>query len=392
MWFFTLWFACRSEPAASDAPVPPPTGHTALPPHTGVAPNPWEATAVHPGGAEMPALAVAPDGTVHISYAVRSDIDAYTRLFVRSVSPVGVVSDPLQISREGVDVTARWPDGPSIAADDRRILLGFTTKERTDVTAFALELVHGDDAARELTTYKMPDTYEMLSYPVVALHPEGDAWFAFVVAPDTTGRLLLASERDGFMPRDVNAGIDLEVPCECCPGAIGFRSNGRVVAAWRGDVVRDIFIAEGPPDGPMDRYEKVTNSGFEDPICPQDGPTIDTRDGLAIAWSDTRADGSAYLTVEGPEGFTTTPLSPDDDIHQGRVTTASTASGRVVAFDGPLFGGEGYRWAFAEDAGSAPLVGPDGQLREVRLAAAGETIWAVGVDEVGAVWLLQQQP
>ena len=349
-----------------------------------------------------PKLHVDAQGVARIVWVQPSE-EGFNRAFLTVVDPELGRVDEVAITPADRDVATNWPEGPTIAVHDGRVAVGVGTAFRGDVEVHAM-LADADTLAFEpvFTDALLPGDAQ-ITFPTVAFDTGGELWFAWLVAPRQTGTLWLAHEAAGYTPVNVTDRLGPEPPCECCPIRLGTRADGDLFVAWRGDRQKDIFLAWGPPTDPVARQARATDSGVVNDVCPLDGPAVADVDGrFHLAWSDTSADALVYTTVEGPDGtFTTTPVAPDAPTPQARAklagnlsapttgdpTTGGPASGAVVAWDGALFGSDGYRYRRG-DAEPAFLAGPTGPLFEVDLFTVGDAVFAVGADADGRVWLV----
>ncbi len=394
---WVLWLvACGGDPGRPTTPPPEPTAATSVTgstSHTGVVTTGDGQLVVDgvDGEVRSPVLAEGAEGGWYVAFA-RDDADGYTRAYVARSDDGATFDAPVALSEPGYDVQTRWPDGPSLLVADDRVLLAYVAGEGASYVAHVVQV--GTDLAepQRVAEVTMPPDYHTLTYPTLALDDDGQALVAMIAAPFLDGRLWLARERFGWSVEDVTVASPLEPPCECCPPALHVRPDGEVVVAWRGDIAKEIFVAYGPDDGPIERFEVATATGVSGPLCPLDGPQLFEEAGeLQLAWSDTRTDGaSAFWSTRGAKAWSHTPIAPLDGLEQWRVAVAGEGKSRVFAWEIGLK--QSYRWAEAGADEGQVLAGPTGPLREVRAATRAGYGWAVGVDEEGSLWLVSLAP
>jgi hypothetical protein len=164
--------------------------------------------------------------------------------------------------------------------------------------------------------------------------------------------------------------------------------SGRVLVGWRGDIEKDLFIAESDGTGPFGKHRRITATGISDRICPQDGMEFVHVDGvMRLAWGDARPSaGRGFVSTEGPEGWSHEPILTDSFQVQARVGAVLTDDGLLTHWDD---GWGGTAFAAMEGSPRGHRVAVEaGPLSQLRAISAPDGPLGIGVDPSGAVWLV----
>ncbi len=396
MLLWSLLIACTSDgPSpdggpATDAPTEASassgdTGHTAVVPVD----EPLEGWPIVPpsaAGLHAPFLARDDDtGFLYITWGERGT-DGFTRIYAAVSTDEGLsFSTPQEVSQRLQDATASWPEGPVLAVGPDHLYLAYGAFELggAPYTIFVmkaplprppggptpavvpLELEHAARIAQ-------PVSFHSVNYPTLAIHPDGRAWIAMVASPAYDGRVWVAREAYGWAVEDVTASSPLsEPPCECCPPALGVDPSGRMLVGWRGDVDKDLFIAESNGTDPFTGHRKITDTDVSDLICPQGG--------------------EGFVSTEEATGWSHEPILTRWEGVQARVGVVVTDDGLLTHWDSG-WGGDARMARPGSHHSQGIVVEGGGPLSEVRAVAAPSGPIAIGVDEARGLWMVRLAP
>lgn len=418
VWFFALattWLACTSGPdtqdTRDDATVPTAdtstsTGDTAT---TVEAPllDGWMVMPSSEAGLHTPFLAEhAPTGHLYATWGERGN-DGFTRIWLAISTDGGAsFSAPQQVSEPLQDAKASWPEGPVVAVSDDQLYVSYGAHELGGAP-YAIYVLQSDLpplssgptptavdlALARSTRVQQPRSYHSINYPTLMVGPDGLGWLSVVASPVYTGEIWVAREGLGWAVENVTQTSPIEEPpCECCPPALGMDATGRVLVGWRGDIAKEVYVAETPdPSTPFGAHQQVSTTGISDLSCPQDGMEFVWIDeAMHLAWADARPSGSrGYLSREGSDGrWTHEPIVREPLTFQARVGAIATADGVLATWD-TGWGLDSW-FALAGETSGRPITVPGaGPLSEVRAIATGSGPVGLGIDSDGALWMVR---
>ncbi len=398
----------RVEDSSITADTSAPTGDTADSGASGPPTTTYESWLVAPsseGGLHTPFLARDPSsGALYATWGTRGD-DGFTRIWIAASTDDGeTFSSPQQVSAPMHDATASFPEGPVLTLGPDHLYLTYGAHELggTPYTLYVLKaplppLPAGTTPPAVpldmglATRIVQPMNYSSMNYPTLAIGPDGLAWLALVASPVYDGRVWVSREVLGWAVEDVTASSPLsEPPCECCPPAFGMDPSGRVLVGWRGDIEKDLFIAESDGSGPFGGHRRITDTGIADLICPQDGMEFVHLDGaMHLAWSDARpAAGRGFVSTEGPDGWTHEPILTDSVEVQARVGAVPTDDGLLTHWDNG-WGGDAYTALVGSRRGQRVAADQGGPLGQLRAIATPSGPLGIGIDDAGSIWLVR---
>lgn len=347
-----------------------------------------------------PDLAVLDDGRVFVTW-VEENEEGLRDIFVALSDDHGAsFSEPVPVA-EPQDPRASWPHHPVVLATPDHLWIAFSARATgVSLSIFLLRASLPASNAFELVhEFTMPVDYHDMVYPRLALHPDGDVWIAWIASPSgLEGELWVARERFGWSSESITAGSDMEVPCECCPPDLLIRDDGEAWVAWRGDAVRDVFVARAEDPGELfGDFEQITDFGVTEDVCPLDGPRLLEVDGtLHAAMSDTHLESPrVWVGTLSDDSWDIVAIpgtdDPGADESQSRAYLAADSSGALhVGYETSFEGA--YRDTRRDPSGvfEAPVdvVGPNGPLHQVQARAVGERVGGVGVDALGSLWFV----
>lgn len=289
-------------------------------------------------GAGQPALAIAPDGGVWMSwFEPRPSGGSFLRVATlrgRSWSAARTVA-------EGDSFVVNWADVPALhAAGEGRLAIAWPHRAR------------GGESAVELRVSQSFDGGVTWSRPVVPHRDRtpNEHGFAAVVAEGERTRVVWLDGRNAaraprpddaeegafdmtvrtaLVDRDGNVTEEKELDgraCDCCPTAAVATSAGTVVA-WRDrspEEIRDIVVARMNGHG-WTSAQAIHRDGWKVPGCPVNGPALDAEvDRVAAAWYTEAADSArAYVAFSWDGGrIFGRPVRVDEGEPIGRVAVA----------------------------------------------------------------------
>lgn len=343
------------------------------------------------------------DGTLWVSW-VSEDADGWRQAFVaRSADGGASFGAPIQVVSDGEPLSG-WPRRPRLNARDDRVFVSMSVFESPWTFA---DLYISDSASQTATftragRFNPEAPWEAFEYPMTALSPSGEPWAVWLATFDAKATIFYAHEGDGWKVHEATPDANVE-PCECCPVDLVFGRDGTAVFAWRGDFVRDIWVAS--LDAVKDRVGpgiRATFLDWEEVVCPQDGPRL-TPDidgaGYVLAFSDSSQGAALVHTARGDAMGNWEPTRSVDPAGapETRPVIQSTSDGQVwLAYETER--GGPYRWSTSADAGATwsgftPAGGPEGNLAQTALASgvagtfaagfAGGAVWVVRLDSAG---------
>jgi hypothetical protein len=360
-----------------------------------------------------PDVAIAPDGTVWVSWAaVRLEDETGDVWLARSRDGGETFETPIR-----VDTLDRLFLGsvrqPVLVADDERVAVAVgggsyldssvwlyvgSAREPRDFEAHELDAarVQGADAGTDIVLVDQPDVGFDAAGQLMVIWKQGSRDEAF--------RLVMGREQDGFARHEVERSGRSSQPCECCPTALQVYGDGEMLLAFRDNArnVRDIFVSRADPTHPFEPLAQVSSSGWQVGSCPFDGPTL-ADDGagtlLAVWVSGHDEDNYAYLSTSPDRGQRWTPerrLRPGRQDSETWPDAASDGEGGLhVALEAIGLG----TWLMSSRDGGATFTereveSPDGPLfmAEIAWGPGGlglDGLGLVGVTEAGALWYVR---
>lgn len=339
-------------------------------------------------GAMGPALALAPDGSVVMSWLEPRDGETWALCFSRLDASTAAWSAPLTIAT-GRDWFVNWADFPSVTPLSGTDLMAVWF-ENNPAPAGGGHDHHGTGYhARHSLSHDGGATW---STPQRITGESAVTEFAAVLALGENSRALVAwlDGRDRaanggvqklyaqtLLASGTDAPVDPSV-CDCCQLSL-VRTDGGALLAYRGrtaDEIRDIRLARWR-DGKWEAPRSLHDDGWQIAACPVNGPRLAAHDGRVAAVWFTAAQNQprvlARVSTDGGETFGEVRRL-DLGRPQGRVDALVLPDGATL-----------FSWLEATGRADEPAGGiylrrlePDGTLGPARLLAASSVARAGG--------------
>jgi len=361
------------------------TGDTAVWTTTG---TPWlRADDASPGtvaqGADM---AIAPDGTLLVSWVVDED------LRIARSTDGGVSFEPSAVVDGPEEPIVDWWSGPALSTDGSSVILVSPARAAVGVRGY---IWRADYATM---TFQPGQWYGegLVEMITGALAPDGDLWVTWLEY-DGGAQVLLANSTLGYEGTNINAPLGTP-SCECCQLDLTFSSDAKPLVAWRNNDtnIRNIAVASGSPGAATVANQVVaTGTDWLTFSCPVQGPKIaQTASGAyLLAWSDDSAGFSTVWVVSSADFVNWSPerdVAPNQGSGRNSPRLAVAESGRVYL----IFAQPGSYWLTWSDDDGATWSTPEEQRvvgqavdRADLVVGAGQT-WIEG-ESGGQVWIRQ---
>lgn len=291
-------------------------------------------------GAAEPFLAVAPDGTVFLSWL--EPVDSAHALRFASYDG-SAWSEPRTI-RTGRDFFVNWADFPSIKVlGDGRLAAHWLQKTGAGTYAYGVRVALSSDGGATWGDAIVPHRdSSQTEHGFVTLWPEdtglGAVWLDGrkynKEGHSPSNEMMVVSTSIGA---DGTLGAETALDqraCDCCQTAVALTSSGPVVA-YRdrsADEIRDIYVTRRV-SGTWSDPVPVHADGWKIAACPVNGPAIAAAGSrVALAWfTAARDSGRVNVAFSSDAGASFgAPVRVDDGHPAGRVDVALLADGGAL--------------------------------------------------------------
>lgn len=335
-------------------------------------------------------IAIADDGAIYLSW-----VHGHQVLLAVSTDRGQSFSEPVVAVPDGAWSSAQTHPNLAVSGDRIALAAPSTSVMRLylsarDPLAFGDPVLIGHDADLK---------YETIFLTVHAA-PDDSFWAGFHAFPSGSGWSGgwkgVAREDNGWALEEASTGAPGE-PCECCPQDLAFAPDGSALLAFRNNIdnVRDSWIARSDSSGAFGSWSELGAEGWTINYCPVQGPRLATDDdAVLVVWPEASTGPWRSHTRRSDDGGVTwgavADIPTQDDANQRSPTLVLSGDN---AWLGTVSGYEtGAQLSSSTDGGrtwSAPVevVGPDGRLEMVELAAGDGLVGMVGaVEEGDGVW------
>lgn len=273
-------------------------------------------------GRQFPKVTRAPDGTLVLSFAVRSGDAARFRTALSTDGGMTWSADHFFMEAPyGGLILQRQP---YVIMDNKRVLhaVGQTT---SSMGMYATFYVRSEDLGATWTTPKeiKPTDMRHMDFSSIAVDSTGVIYISYISkGKDTSDKFM-----HDFLARSTTNGVtwmpELRVDrfpvggsCECCTQNIEVGPDGEIAIAFRSNINnrRDIHLARSTDGGATFATPLLIQSGiWMIGGCPATGPSLkyDQTGKLHLSWRDARnvkEPGTCYYAAV-PQGSTTTPVN-----------------------------------------------------------------------------------
>jgi hypothetical protein len=335
-------------------------------------------------------VAVAPDGTIYVSWVTASDDTRVAR------STDGGMTFEAAV---GVDGPSNAPivtmaRHPRIVADEARVAVTFNRMDTMEVLLYVADAATLSFQGPMVIGGDVPSVPFDFAKPV--LLADGSIGVAFQAYPQTGARIYLARENNGYASEVASGGAP-GVPCECCPLDVVTSDEGNVMVAFRNNDNndRDMWVSQAPTSGAFSSWVQASNTEILVPQCPMQGPRLaqlapgthamvwsarDTNpgDSMISISDDGGATWSGGTSIGGPDYWEPTIALGSSGTLYVTAVTGQMSSSLVTSNDGG-----------ATFSGPTALMTPDGALSTPQAIGQGGAVTIAGVSAASTVWLFR---
>lgn len=328
--------------------------------------------------------AVAPDGTIYVSWADGAE----TGLWVRRSRDGGATwEDAVELDLGRATPGVAMARRPYVAADDTRVALVFTDLEAGGVYVYTSPVDALAFTRAAVLTGSAAATFDDFPKPVFRDGDLSVVWQSY----SPSGWLAIAREADAWAVEDIDDAAP-GLPCECCPLDVLATSAGDVLVAYRNndDDLREHWVLTLPGGGSPTGGVQASDTEGRIDACPMQGPRLaETDDAVLMAWTDATGANVAWIARSEDGGATwsdETAVSSRTGL--GSPTLAASATGTVwVSAETGL----GTVLSTSDDGGATfgdplTLQTSDGDLGFGQLASGGGVTVVAGTSG-GGVWV-----
>jgi hypothetical protein len=293
-----------------------------------------------PAESAQPQLAVAPDGTVYLSWLEKVDTGSHRFRFATLAPDASAWSKPAMI-HEGPGFFANWADVPSLTIGSGGL-----------IAAHWLQVSGAGKYAYDVKVATSRDGGRTWSAPVTPHRDKTEAehgfasffpWPADRDGAAAVGLAWLDGRTHGQMALRAaritadGAGEEMVVDdrvCDCCPTSAVRTSRG-VALAYRDrspDEIRDIYVSRFE-DGKWSEGRVAVRDNWQIAGCPVNGPSMSASgDRVALAWfaaPESKAHVSVAFSTDAAASFGA-PVRVDGGNPMGRVDVELLADGSAL--------------------------------------------------------------